>query len=543
METVDMWQQPGFLAEVFGCFKRHGLSIDLISTSETNVTVTLDRTANVVDHVAIGALIRELSPICQIHTIDSCAFVSLVGKNIRAILHKLGPALEIFEEQKIYLVSQAANDLNLTFVVEEEQTQRLVERLHEQLFGKQSDNTFFGPTWLELNEKRIEGGLSTKRAWWLARKDELISLAGQKSPIYVYDEETIKILISKLKALKSIDRIFYAVKANANPRVLSTFYDAGLGFECVSINEVLHVLKLFSKIDVNRILFTPNFAPRAEYERAFKLGVTVTLDNLYPLEAWNDLFKKRDIFLRIDPGQGLGHHKFVRTAGAKSKFGILESQLDDVKKLLKKCRARVKGLHAHVGSNIFTPDTWGKTAIFLASVAARFPDVETIDVGGGLGVVERPGQMPLDLNAVEEGLLEAKTAYPQYKFWMEPGRYLVAEAGVLLTRVTQTKQKEEYQYVGVDAGMNTLIRPALYGSYHEIVSLSRIDEAASTAVNVVGPICESGDILGHERYIAESKDGDVLLIATVGAYGRVMSSTYNMRPLAEEYILLPIVKR
>ena len=543
METVDMWQRPGFLADVFGCFKRHSLSVDLVSTSETNVTVTLDRTANVMDQAVMQALIRDLSLICHVRVVDSCAIVSLVGKNIRAILHKLGPALEIFEEQKIYLVSQAANDLNLTVVVEEEQAQRLVERLHEQLFGRQKDSPFFGPTWQELNEKRVEGSSSARQAWWLGRKDELISLAEKQSPIYVYDEETIKTVISQLAELKSVDRLFYAVKANANPEVLQTLYNAGLGFECVSISEVEHVLKLFSKIDANRILFTPNFAPRSEYERAFKLQVTVTLDNLYPLEVWKDVFTNREIFLRLDPGQGFGHHKFVRTAGAKSKFGILESQLDDVEKLLKKCSARVKGLHAHVGSNIFTPDTWGKTALFLASIAKRFPDVENLDVGGGLGVVERPGQKPLDLKAVDDGLLEVKTAYPQYKLWMEPGRYIVAESGVLLTRVTQTKQKEEYQYVGVDAGMNTLIRPALYGSYHEIVNLVRIDEVATTEVNVVGPICESGDILGHERYIAQSKDGDVLLIATVGAYGRVMSSMYNMRPLAEEYFLKPIVKR
>jgi diaminopimelate decarboxylase/aspartate kinase len=120
---------------------------------------------------------------------------------------------------------------------------------------------------------------------------------------------------------------------------------------------------------------------------------------------------------------------------------------------------------------------------------------------------------------------------------MEPGRYVAAEAGVLLAKVTQTKQKGEYCYVGIDAGMNTLIRPALYGSHHEIVNLSRLGEKPYMVANIVGPICESGDILGYARPMPESSDGDVILIGTAGAYGRVMSSSYNLREPAEERFL------
>ncbi len=537
METVEMWHQVGFLAKVFDCFKAHNLSIDLVSTSETNVTVTLDRATNSLEPSAMKALKSDLAKFCQVRVIESCALVSLLGRNIRAILHKIGPALEVFEEQKIYLVSQAANDLNFTFVVDEDQADRLVSELHNELFGRRSDDDLLGPTWYELNVKLSAKKGKTQLPWWNRRRAELIDLAKKTSPLYVYDEETILNSISELTGLYSVDRVFYSVKANAHPEILSRFYDAGLGFECVSPGEIGHVTRTFPNIDAKRILFTPNFAPRQEYEHGFEKDVNVTLDNLYPLERWPDVFRKKEVFVRIDPGEGAGHHKFVKTAGAKSKFGVSELQLDELKKLLDKCGAKVIGLHAHAGSNIFDPEKWSSTASFLASIAERFPDVRILDLGGGLGVVERPGQAPLDLKAVDENLRKVKKAHSQYELWIEPGRYLVAAAGVLLTKVTQTKQKGDYRYIGVDTGMNTLIRPALYGSYHEIVNLSRLGQKSSGIANIVGPICETGDVLGHERAIADPQDGDVLLIATTGAYGRAMSSEYNLRKPASEHFL------
>ncbi|MFH1829941.1 MAG: bifunctional aspartate kinase/diaminopimelate decarboxylase [Pseudomonadota bacterium] len=537
METVEMWHQVGFLARVFDCFKKHNLSIDLVSTSETNVTVTLDRAQNSLEPSAMKVLKSDLEKFCQVRSIESCALISLLGRNIRAILHKIAPALEVFEEQKIYLVTQAANDLNFTFVVDEEQADKLVSELHSELFSRRSDDNVLGPTWLELNAKPEDEKDKTHLPWWKKRRAELIDLAKNTSPLYVYDEETILKRASALTALSSVDKVFYSVKANAHPEILAALYESGLGFECVSPGEIDHVMRTFPHIDAQRILFTPNFAPRKEYEHGFEKGVNVTLDNLYPLEKWPEVFRNKEIFVRIDPGEGEGHHKFVKTAGAKSKFGVSVLQLDELSNLLEKCGAKVIGLHAHAGSNIFTPDKWSSTATFLASVAKRFPDVRYLDVGGGLGVVEKPGQTPLDLDEVDENLKKVKQAHPQYKLWIEPGRYLVATAGVLLAKVTQTKQKGEYRYIGVDAGMNTFIRPMLYGSFHEIVNLSRLGEKSSGLANIVGPICETGDVLGHERAIADPTDGDVLLIATTGAYGRVMSSEYNLRPPAAEHFL------
>src|SRR5690606_37567756 len=137
METVGMWHSVGFLADAFQVFKQHGLSIDLVSTSETSVTVSLDPAANSLDRAALDALVLDLSKLCRVQVIGPCAAVSLVGRNIRAILHRLGEALELFEEQKIYLVTQAANDLNITFVIDEEQGDRLVGRSEERRVGKE----------------------------------------------------------------------------------------------------------------------------------------------------------------------------------------------------------------------------------------------------------------------------------------------------------------------------------------------------------------------------------------------------------------------
>ncbi len=537
METDGMWQQVGFLADVFACFKDHGMSVDLVSTSEMNVTVSLDPAANALDTGTIKALLRDLDRHCVSRAIGPCASVSLVGRNIRTVLPRLGPALEVFSEQKIHLLTQAASDLNLTFVVDERQSQRLSRRLHELLFSDADDDARLGPTWRELEEGPAKRPPALPPAWWHHRREELLELAAEQSPLYVYDAETLDAAVAELDALKSVERVFYAIKANPHPEILQRFAAAGLGFECVSPGEVDHVQKVLPDLSADRILFTPNFAGRTEYEHGFELGVHVTVDNVYPLQAWPELFRGRDIFLRLDPGHGRGHHDHVKTAGSRSKFGISPDQLDDLQEHLGKAGARVVGLHAHTGSGILTSGNWSDTALFLSQMAERFPDARTLDLGGGLGVVERSGQQPLDLTAVNDSLTKLRQAHPQLALWMEPGRFLVARAGVLLVTVTQLKQKGTRSFVGVDAGMNTLIRPALYGAWHEIANLSRLGEPATQKADIVGPICETGDVLGHDRRIVPAHEGDVLLVASGGAYGRAMSSNYNLREPAAEQIL------
>ena len=536
METVGMWQEVGFLAEAFDVFRRLGISIDLVSTSETNVTVSLDAEANLLEAEALEELTEALEKLCRVSIIRPCAAVSLVGRRIRALLHRLGPALEVFEQQRIHLVTQAASDLNLTVVVDEDQADRLVRLLHAQLIADAGSPEVFGPSWQQLRP----GGPSVPRReprWWEEKRDALLDRLGDDACAYVYDLETVEDRLRALTGLEGVDRVLYAMKANNHGAVLDRVRAAGVGFECVSPGEIELVRTRFPDLDPSEILFTPNFAPREEYRNALEAGVRTTLDSIEPLRLWPDIFRDREIFVRIDPGVGKGHHEKVRTAGSHAKFGVPLFELDEFAALAEKAGASVVGLHAHAGSGILTPDHWAQLARTLADVGAVFPSIRVLDVGGGLGVPEKPAQDPLDFTELDRGLAEVRKAIPDTEIWMEPGRFVVAEAGVLLARVNQTKGKGTVRYVGIATGMNSLIRPALYGAYHEIVNLTRIDEEPSQRVSVVGPICETGDVLGLDRLLPPTREGDVILIANAGAYGHVMSSRYNLREPAPERAL------
>ena len=238
--------------------------------------------------------------------------------------------------------------------------------------------------------------------------------------------------------------------------------------------------------------------------------------------------------MRIDGGVGRGHHHHVRTGGEHSKFGVPVAELE-------RCAARAAPARAssactRTAAAAFSMSATGsRPRDLLARARAPLPGCAV----GGRG--RRPGcarsartRPSVDLAGLDTRSAAVQAAHPQLSFWMEPGRYLVAQAGVLLARVTQLKSKGESATSGVATGMNSLIRPALYGAYHEIVNLTRVDEPATELANIVGPICESGDILGHDRLLPPTLSGDVLLVANVGAYGHAMSSHYTLREPAEE---------
>lgn len=538
LESPGMWHQVGFLADVFQIFKKHGLSVDLVSTSETNVTVSLDPQANALDNAVLAQLQADLKPLCRTDLIGPCASVSVVGRNIRSILHQLGGALELFEEQRIHLVSQAANDLNLTFVVDENQGDRLVEGLHELLIRPVRDDAVIGPTWERLFGSGRRLSETNAEPWWQVRRSALLELMRARDCAYVYDVATVLQRCASLQSMKALSRVSYAMKANSSPELLRVIHSSGLKIECVSIGEVERAFEAIPELRAEEVLFTPNFAPREEYAAALDRGVHVTLDNLHPLEHWPELFKGRRVFVRIDPGSGRGHHQHVRTGGIHSKFGVAQEDASRFAAAAKLAGATVVGLHAHAGSGVHDIDNWVRTTRLLLSLRDIFPQVRVIDIGGGIGVPDRHGGPAFDIAGLDAALRSIDSTKAGVELWMEPGRYVVAEAGVLLAKVTQTKTKGAAGYVGVATGMNSLIRPALYGAHHDIVNLSRLAEATDGIFDVVGPICETGDVLGHDRALpASTGEGDVLLIATAGAYGASMASNYNLRSAAEELLL------
>lgn len=536
LSTGGMWQASGFLARAFEPFSRHDVSIDLVSTSETSVTVSLDEDPGLTPEI-LDALQDDLAQIAHVEMIENCAAVSLVGRGVRALLAQMGPAMEAFAHYPVRLVTQAANDLNLTFVVDGDQAKPLCRRLHDQLIQPRPLDPTFGPSWREIGERDTTNTPAGNSQWWNKKQADLLALCPDDAPLYVYDLETISARANAISGLKHLDRGWYAMKANSHPDVLRRAIDAGLGLECVSIGEIEAARKAVPDLPMDRLLFTPNFAAKSEYQAALELGIHLTLDGLHPLRAWPEIFKGREITLRINPQRPEGHHKHVRTAGPEAKFGLHVDELEDARELAKQAGAIITGLHVHSGSGISDPDHWRRVGTFLVETARTMPDVRILDLGGGLGVDEASGPRRIDTNALDAVLADLKTAHPQYELWLEPGRFIVAEAGVLLARVTQLKQTPDARFIGINAGMNSLIRPALYGSRHDIVNLTRLDETADQIVDIVGPICESADRMGAQRLMPQTSEGDVILIANGGAYGAVMGSRYNLREPAGETVI------
>jgi diaminopimelate decarboxylase/aspartate kinase len=538
MESVGMWQQVGFLADVFERFKRHGLSVDLIGSSETNVTVSLDPSENLVNTNVLAALSADLTEICRVKVIAPCSAITLVGRGMRSLLHKLSDVWATFGRERVHMISQSSNDLNLTFVIDESDADGLLPVLHAALIDSGAmpveETSVFGPRWRE-----IAGGIRRRETpWWRAQREQLIALARNGTPRYVYQLHKVRERARALAAITLIDQRYYAIKANAQPDILRLLVDEGFGLECVSLAELRRVFELLPALAPQRVLFTPSFAPRAEYEAAFALGVTVTVDNLEALQRWPQTFAQRDLWLRVDLGRGDGHHEKVRTGGKESKFGLPVAKVETFVALAHALDARVIGLHAHLGSGVETPQHWKQICDELGGIADRIGSIQTIDIGGGLPIPYTEDDEPFDLGAWSIGLEEIKAAYPGYRLAIEPGRYLVAESGVLLTTVTQVVEKDGIRRIGLDAGMNALMRPALYDAWHDIVNLSRLDEASDGVFDVVGPICESSDVFGKRRKLpAATAEGDVVLIADAGAYGFAMANAYNQRMLPAEEVL------
>jgi len=533
ISTVAMWEAPGFLARAFAPFAEQGISIDLVATSESAVSVTLDHIPGGPDGEPFAQLLAKLRALGRVDVTYPCGVVSIVGRRIRAVLHEIAPALAAFQERPVHLLSQSSEDLNFSFVVDQEDADPLVARLHEQLFGAESGAEGLGPTWEMLRERVAPA--ERRGAWWEQERERLLALIADGAPRFVYHLPTVRARARELRSsLRSVDHFLYAMKANAHGEVLRAIVEEGFGLECVSAGEIRRAREIAPGTP---LLFTPNFCPLAEYEVALEAGALVTLDGPHLFEQAPGLFRGIEVAVRADPGRGFGHHEKVRTAGAKSKFGHPLDEMDALAEAAARGGAKVVGLHAHLGSGILDPQAWLAAGRALAPLTALFPDVRWIDAGGGLGVPERPGQSPLDLGAVEAALQPMRRALGSIELWLEPGRYLVSEAGVLLATVTQVRRKGKAAFAGLSTGMNSLIRPALYGAWHGVHNLTRIGEPPSGYWTIVGPICESGDVLGRERRLPETRPGDVLLIQNAGAYGAVMSSRYNLRDPAAELAL------
>ncbi|MEZ4701605.1 MAG: diaminopimelate decarboxylase [Rhodothermales bacterium] len=358
------------------------------------------------------------------------------------------------------------------------------------------------------------------------------------TPLYVYDERIIRRQCQALRThLAGLPlRLLYAMKANEHPAVLRVIRDEGFGIDAVSPGELELALRVgFSPDD---ILYSANNITDAEMREIAEQGILMNIGELSRLEALGQSFPGARVCIRMNPSIGSGHHQHVVTAGKHTKFGVPIEAIDELLAIAGRHRLRIVGIHQHIGSGIASMAVLWQAMQMLLDAAPRFPDLAFINFGGGFNIPYRAEDEALDLENFQAGIVDPLLArLPDgLTCWFEPGRFLTAEAGTLVVSATTIKEAYGVTYAGTDSGMAHLIRPAMYGAYHEIVNLSHPDGALD-AYTVVGNICESGDVLARDRQIREIRPGDVLAIMDAGAYGMAMASLYNLRPLPGEAMI------
>jgi diaminopimelate decarboxylase len=373
---------------------------------------------------------------------------------------------------------------------------------------------------------------------------ELIEKFG--SPLYVYSESILRDRCRELKNLVDYPRFFvnYSVKANTSLAILKIVREEGLLADALSPGEIF--LNLQAGFKPEEIFFVSNNAGDDELLYAVEKDILVSVDSLSQLERYGKLNPESRVAVRFNPGVGAGHHKKVVTGGSDTKFGVNAEYLSEVKALLEKYKLRLVGINQHIGSLFMTGEPYLEGVISLLNIAKQFDGLEFIDIGGGLGIPYRKqdDEARLDLKALNEKLSPilndfAKEYGGELAFKIEPGRYTVAECGILLGKVNSVKYNGKKKFIGTDIGFNVLMRPVLYDAHHdiEIYRSSEIVSDKEETVTIVGNICESGDILAADRLLPEIYEDDILGVLDAGAYGYAMGSIYNSRPRPAEILI------
>lgn len=352
------------------------------------------------------------------------------------------------------------------------------------------------------------------------------------TPLYVYDAEIILRQLRRLAAaLPEGHSIRYATKALTNLAILRLIREQGAGLDCVSIQEVQ--IGLHAGFDPSLISYTPNNASFSEIQQAVTLGVEITLDNLPSLEKFGQTYGDRyPVAIRLNPGIMAGGNLKISTGHRLSKFGISLEQEQEIHRLTQEYNLQINGLHIHTGSEIDDNDVFMRMASILLDMATRFPNLRFIDFGGGFKVAYREGDKVTDIEALGARLGQAMEEHRQrhgqdLKLKVEPGKFLVSEAGFLLAAVTVVKETPAVTFIGIDTGLNHLVRPMMYDAWHEIGNASN-PVGEGRKYTVVGNVCET-DTFGADRLLPETKEGDIIVIRNAGAYGYSMASNYNSR--------------
>jgi len=404
---------------------------------------------------------------------------------------------------------------------------------------------------------------------WLSRKDleyrdgglyfanlNTLGIAEKfRTPIYIINEKTIRKRYRELKDTLNSgykkNKIYFAVKSNTNLSILKILVSERSNFDCSSTGEIHACLS--SGISPERIIYTGNMFTNNDFKFAIDNDILTNLDSYSQLIRLANLYEKngkdkRILSFRFNPEFGAGYHPHTITAGKEIKFGILENQMIKVYSKARDLGFKKFGIHQHIGSGIINAKDYEKPIEKFITIIEKLSSqlgiqFEFVDFGGGLGIPYRPEQDPLDLNIYSEIVftrfkeIVEKGEIGEPFLFIEPGRYISAESSIILTQINTIKDNGYKLFAGLDAGFNTLIRPTMYGSYHHIINCNEKHKKKILKYDIVGPICESGDVLGKDRELPELNEGDYLAILDAGAYGYTMSSPYNSRPRPAELLI------
>jgi diaminopimelate decarboxylase len=362
------------------------------------------------------------------------------------------------------------------------------------------------------------------------------------TPVYIYDADKI---VAQLKSLQNAFsetdvRIKFAAKALTNVSVLKLLKRNGSGADVVSINEAK--IALHAGFSPSDIMFTPNCVDFEEIVEGVDLGLNINLDNLSVLEKFGKKYGATyPCGVRLNPHIMAGGNYKISTGHSASKFGISVYQLPQIMQIAEQYRIVINGVHIHTGSEITETEVFLKMADILFGIARDFPALKFIDFGGGFKVAYKEGDMVTNVYDLGLKLSKAfKEFYHSYgrklELWVEPGKYLVSEAGYLLVKTNVVKSTPSVTFAGVDTGLNHLLRPMMYDAYHEIVNVSN-PSGERKIYTVVGNICET-DTIGADRKLNEVREGDFLAIKNAGAYGYSMASNYNSRLRPAEVLVI-----
>ncbi|CAL2077910.1 Diaminopimelate decarboxylase [Tenacibaculum sp. 190524A02b] len=373
------------------------------------------------------------------------------------------------------------------------------------------------------------------------RKDLLKLADTYGCPLYVYDTDVIinqyKKITNAFSKVKNV-KINYATKALSNINILKVFNSLKSGLDTVSIQEVK--LGLLAGFEPKNIIYTPNGVSLQEIEEVAKLGVQINIDNLSILELFGQKHPEIPVCIRINPHVMAGGNSKISVGHIDSKFGISIHQVPHIKRVVENTGMRINGIHMHTGSDILDIDTFLRATEILFEVAKQFKNIDFIDFGSGFKVPYKKDDISTNIDELGKKLSTrfnefCKNYGKDVTLMFEPGKFLVSQSGYFLAKVNVIKQTTSTVFAGIDSGLNHLIRPMFYNSYHEIENISN-PKGRERFYSVVGYICET-DTFGSNRRISEIAEGDILCFHNAGAYCYSMASNYNSRFKPAEVML------